>query len=289
MPWMPEVFTAPIAEARRAQAETVPANDAVPYYEGIMAAEPDALVRSFAGEPVLDDPRVGGVEGARGLRDFVSEMADWLRERDAVVENVALTRTRTRTVEEVVVHLLADDARRIELPVAIATDRNPDRTLQAIRVYHSLWPLTGSHNVRPPLLSEDPGLHAEGSPGDYQRALAEGDLEGILGTFEPDGYAREPSGGAYLHRGAEGLRELYAHMFANGGGIPLEHCTLADDDVRCVIEYNCVRWGITDIPPQAGIAVYERGNSGLLAAARIYDDVEPPAVSDTSSDDIRTS
>lgn len=289
MPWMPEVFTAPIAEARRAQEETARTNDAVPYYEGIMADEPDALVRSFAGEPVLDDPRVGGVEGARGLRDFVSEMADWLRERDAVVENVALTRTRTRTVEEVVVHLLADDARRIELPVAIATDRNLDRTLQAIRVYHSLWPLTGSHNVRPPLLSEDPGLHAEGSPGDYQRALAEGDSEGILGTFEPDGYAREPSGGAYLHRGAEGLRELYAHMFANGGGIPLEHCTLTDDGVRCAIEYNCVRWGITDIPPQAGIAVYERGNSRLLAAARIYDDVEPPAVSDTSSGDTRTS
>ena len=56
MPWMPEVFTAPIVEARRAQEETARTNDAVPYYEGIMAAEPDALVRSFAGEPVLDDP-----------------------------------------------------------------------------------------------------------------------------------------------------------------------------------------------------------------------------------------
>ena len=288
MPWMPEVFTAPIAEARRAQEETTPANDAVPYYEGIMADEPEALVRSFAGEPVLDDPRVGWVEGATGLRDFVSEMAGWLREHDAVVENVALTRTQTRTVEEVAVHLLADDGRRIELPVAILTERNPDRTLKAIRVYHSMWPLTGSHNVRPPLLPEDPGLHAEDSPGDYQRALAEGDLEGVLRTFEPDGYAREPSGGAYLHRGAEGLRELYAHMFANGGGISLEHCALTDDDTRCAIEYNCTRWGVTDIPAQAGIAVYERGRSGLLAAARIYDDVDPPAVSDTSSDDTRT-
>ena len=55
---------------------------------------------------------------------------------------------------------------------------------------------------------------------DYQRALAEGDLEGIVGTFEPDGHAREPSGEAYLHRGAEGPRKLYAHLFANGGGIP---------------------------------------------------------------------
>jgi hypothetical protein len=74
------------------------------------------------------------------------------------------------------------------------------------------------------------------------------------------------------------LRELYGHMFANGGGIGLEHCTLTDDGVRCAIEYNCVRWGASEIPAQAGVAVYERGSSGLLAAARIYDDVEPPGV-----------
>ena len=284
MPWMPEVFTAPIAEARRAQdEEATSTNDAVPYYEGILADEPDALVRSFAArQPVLDDPRVGYVEGTRELRAFASGTAEWLRERDAVVENVVLTRTPTRTVEEVVLNLLTDDGRRVELPVAVVSDRNPDRTLKVIRVYHSTWPLTGEHRVRPPLLPADPNLHVEGVPGDYQRALAEGDLEGIVATFEPDGYAREPSGAAYLHRGIEALRDLYAHMFANVGGIELQHCTLTDDGVRCAIEYNCVRWGDTEIPPQAGVAVYERGAGGLLAAARIYDDVEPPSVSDTS-------
>lgn len=283
MPWMPEVFTAPIAEARRAE-EAVHANDAVPYYEGIMAEEPGALIHSFAGEPRLYDPRVGYVEGARELRAFVSGTVDWLRERDAVVENVALTRTQSRIVEEVALHLLEDDGVRVELPVAIVTDRSPDRTLKTIRVYHSMWPLTGEHTVRPPLLPADPELHAEGAVGDYQKALAEGDLEALVRTFEADGYAREPSGGAYLHRGAESLRELYAHLFANGGGIPLEHCTLTDDGVRCAIEYNCVRWGVTDIPPQAGVAVYEQASNRLLSAARIYDDVEPPDVSDTSSD-----
>ncbi|HZC00288.1 MAG TPA: hypothetical protein VE844_02685, partial [Gammaproteobacteria bacterium] len=64
---MPENFTAPIAEARRAQ-DIGTANDALPYYEGIMAGEPDALVRSFAArQPILDDHRVGSVEGARRL------------------------------------------------------------------------------------------------------------------------------------------------------------------------------------------------------------------------------
>jgi hypothetical protein len=284
---MPEVFTAPLAEARsagdRREEDTARANDAIAYYEGILAEEPEALVSSFAGQPRLSDPRVGHVEGTRELRAFVSGMVDWLRERDAVVENVALTRTRTRTVEEVVLHLLKDDEERVELPVAIVADRNPDRTLKTIRIYHSMWPLTGEHAVRPPLLPADPELQAEGIVGDYQRALAEGNLEGIVSTFEPGGYAREPSGGAYLHRGTEGLRTLYEHIFANGGGILLEHCAITDDGVRCAIEYNCARWGVTEIPPQAGVAVYERGTSGLLAAARIYDDVDPPAVSDTSS------
>src|SRR5918994_1373456 len=285
MPWMSEVFTTPMAAARRVQEdeEATSTNDAVPYYEGILADEPDALVRSFAArQPVLDDPRVGYVEGTRELRAFASGTAEWLRERDAVVENVVLTRTSTRTVEEVVLNLLTDDGRRVELPVAVVSDRNPDRTLKVIRVYHSTWPLTGEHRVRPPLLPADPALHAEGTPGAYQRALAEGDLEGILASFEPHGYAREPSGAAYLHRGIEALRDLYAHMFANSGGIGLDHCTLTDDGVRCAIEYNGVRWGNKEIPPQAGVGGFKRGGSGRLGAARIYDDVEPPSVSDTS-------
>src|ERR671917_187312 len=208
MPWMPEVFTAPIAAARRAQeAEATSTNDAVPYYEGILADEPEALVSSFAArQPVLDDPRVGYVEGTRELRAFASG-----------------------TAEEVVLNLLADHGGRVELPVAIVTDRNPERTLKVIRLYHSMWPLTGKHRVRPPLLPADPNLHVEGIPGDYQRALAEGDLEGLLATFEPEGYAREPSGAAYLYRGIEALREVYAHMFANSGGIGLDHCTITDD------------------------------------------------------------
>ena len=52
---------------------------------------------------------------------------------------------------------------------------------------------------------------------------------------------------------------------------------LTDDGVRCVVEYNCVRWGHQDLPPQAGLGVFERSPDGRLAAVRVYDDVEPPA------------
>lgn len=62
------------------------------------------------------------------------------------------------------------------------------------------------------------------------------------------------------------------------------HCTATDDGTACAIEYNAVRWGTAELPPQAGVAVYVRGASGRLAAARIYDDVEPPAASDSTRD-----
>jgi hypothetical protein len=74
MPWMPEVFTAPIAEARHAE-DATRTNDAIASYEGILTEEPDALVRSFAGQPRINDPRVGHVDGVSELRAFVSEMA----------------------------------------------------------------------------------------------------------------------------------------------------------------------------------------------------------------------
>ncbi len=66
-------------------------------------------------------------------------------------------------------------------------------------------------------------------------------------------------------------------MFSNDGGIPLEHCTLVDNGRACALEYNVMRWGKTELIPQAGLAVYVRGQSGKLAATRIYDDTDPPA------------
>jgi hypothetical protein len=111
---------------------------------------------------------------------------------------------------------------------------------------------------------------------DYQRALAVGDVDAVVAAFEPDGYAREPAGGRHVHTGHDGLRAFYKRLFSNDGGIPLEHCALIDDDRSCALEYNVVSWGRTDLPPQAGVAVYVRGESGKLAAARIYDDVDPP-------------
>ena len=111
--------------------------------------------------------------------------------------------------------------------------------------------------------------------GAYQHALTDGDVEAAVATFATDGYVREPSGGEHVHTGPDELRRLHAQQFSNGGGIALEHCALADDGRTCALEYNAVRWGETDLAPQAGVAVHVRGDDGL-EAVRIYDDVDPP-------------
>ncbi len=84
-----------------------------------------------------------------------------------------------------------------------------------------------------------------------------------------------PIGLDHTHRGTAELRSYFRECFS-AGGIDIEPCVLTDDGVRCALEYNCVRWGGHSLPSQAGIAVYERGGEGLLAAVRVYDDVEAP-------------
>ena len=68
---------------------------------------------------------------------------------------------------------------------------------------------------------------------------------------------------------------FYELLFSNDGGIGLERCALIDDQRACALEYNVVGWGKTELSPEARGAVYVRGQSGKLAAARIYDDVNP--------------
>lgn len=244
------------------------------YWPLLIAGEEEGFTALFAENPVIDDPIHGRFEGPEALREFLAAGAQWLQARHAEMRDLAFTRQGERVVHEGVLRLV-DEGRTINLPVATVAELDGER-LGWVRVYHSLWPLLGTHRVRPPLLAEDPTLRAPDVVGRYLSALAAGDVNGVVAAFETDGCAREPSGGPYLYCGETDLRRFYARLFSNRGGIRLEHCTITDDGVRCALEFNAVRWGTTDLPPQAGVAVYERGPTGRLAWARIYDDVDPP-------------
>ena len=274
MPWVPELFSAPALERiLKERGQERPA--AVPYFDGLMTGEIDALVGSFAAEPELHHPVRGRIKGAPAFGRFVADTHTWLGGRNVTVEDIDFIVAPRGGVEEVVLHLDGDDG-RIALPLALAADRDKDARIVELRLYFSNWPLTGGHAVRPPVLQPDAHLHEADVVGEYQRALAAGDVEAAVAAFESDAYVREPTGSAHVHRGRDELVAHYELFFSNGGGIPLERCAVTDDGRSCALEYNVVRWGRTELAPEAGLAVYVRGGTGKLASARIYDDTYPP-------------
>lgn len=253
------------------------------YWQLLVRDDVDGLMALFGAAPRIDDPRAGRVDGADAVRRFVTDAVQWLAGMRAHVSPLRTTRSDKRTVAEQDLHLTID-GRDVHLPTAIVAERHDDPRLERLTVYYSTWPLTGEHAVRAPVLEVDPELEAPDVVGSYELALAQGNLQAVMACFEADAYVREPAGDGYLHRGEDAIRDFYLTTFGNVGGLVLDLCCVTDDGEACAVEYNALKWGRSPLPPQAGITVYERGSDEmLLHAARVYDDIEPPAEATTSA------
>jgi ketosteroid isomerase-like protein len=272
MPWLPEFSSA--VELARAQTRAAGKSDPVgQYFAAVNNGDARALEDVWPGEVVIHDPRAGEIRGHRELRQFVDQNRSWMAEHHVRTDRVAATCADGRAVVELLAHL-EHDGQDLVWPVAVVAESPDDRSV-VFRTYCSQWPVDGRRHVRPPILRS--GRASLGDVvGRYHSALDAGDADAIVGTFAPDGYVREFVGPSSAHRGTTEIRAYYDRCFSAGGGIGLQHCTVTDDGVRCVLEYNCVRWGDHDLPPQAGMGVYERGTGGLLTAVRVYDDVAAP-------------
>ena len=273
MPWFPD-FAGAVELARRQTRAAGQADPVAQYFTALNNGDTHPLEDVWPGEVVVYDPRAGEIRGHRQLRRFVSHNLSWLAGLHARAETVACTVVGGRAVVELLAHL-DHHGRELVWPVAVVAE-SPDDLSVVFRTYCSQWPVDERRHLRPPVLKPGPA-HPGDVVGRYQDGLAAGDTEAVVSTFAPDGYFRGPFGPHYAHRGTDELRSFFTRCFSAGGGIALQHCAVTDDGVRCALEYNCVRWGSHNLPPQAGLGVYERGPDGLLAAARAYDDVVPPA------------
>ena len=191
MPWLPELFTAPalqrVLDDRRRDSLV-----AVPYFDGLLAGDPEPLVESFAGEPQVHDPLRGRIRGEAAFRAFVVESGDWLHgARVDDGEHVILER---HGFEEVVVGLDTDRG-RIDLPVAVVADRLPDGRIEEVRVYFPTAPLTGRPTHRPPLLQTDLAVPVP----DEVSAFYASTLEGGGVTLEPCALVDDGRAGALEH------------------------------------------------------------------------------------------
>jgi hypothetical protein len=275
MPWFPEFVTA--VELTRNQTRAAGRADPVgQYITALNAGDTHVLETAWPGHVVVHDARAGEIRGHRRLRHFVSGSRSWLAEHHVRVETTGTVSASGRAVVELLAHVTPDGQGEVVWPVAVVAESGDHQSV-VFRTYSSQLPIDGLRRLRPPIL---PPANAE--PGDvvgrHLAALEAGDTEAVVSTFEPDGYFRGPIGPQASHRGTDELRAFFTRLFSAGGGLGWQHCAVTDDGNSCALEYNFVRWGTHDLPPQAGIAVYQRGQDGLLAAVRVYDDVEPPSV-----------
>jgi hypothetical protein len=272
MPWFPD-FANAAQLARRQTLDVAHADPAAAYLHALNDGGARHLEAAWPGEVVVLDPRAGEIRGRRRLRRFISDNHAWFAAHDARIETVATTYAGGRAVLELLAHLRGDDGEPVTWPVAVVAESSDDLSI-VFRTYCSQWPVERRRPVRPAILP--PG---DEHPGDviagFQAALDTGDVDAIVNSFGPDGYYREPIGPHLDHRGATELRAFFTDRLRNGG-IGVQHCAVTDDGVRCALEYNAVRWGSDTLAPQAGLGIYERGPDGLLAAARSYDDLQPP-------------
>jgi ketosteroid isomerase-like protein len=272
MPWLPELVSA-VELARR---ETEAAGHADPvgqYVAALNRGDTRDLETAWPVQVVVHDPYSGEVRGHRNLGRFVKRSKSFLAEHHAQTETVASTVAGDRAVVEVLGHLQVD-GRELAWPVAIVAESPDDRSVE-FRSYFSRSAFLGRRPFRAPILQPS-AAHPGDVVGSYLAALEAGDIDAVVSDFTRDGYYREPIGPPFVHRGSDQLRSHFARCFSAGGGISLQHCAVTDDGVCCALEYNCVRWGNHQLAPQAGIAVFERAPDGLLAAARVYDDVDAP-------------
>jgi ketosteroid isomerase-like protein len=275
MPWFPD-FAIGVELVRREAEAAGKADPVMQYFSALNKGDAGELERVWPGEVVIHDPRAGEIRGHRQLRQFVKQNKALFAKRHAHTETISSTSVGGRAVVELLAHLDADGG-QTAWPLAVVVE-SPDERSVTFRTYCSQWPIDGRRHLRPAILASRDTDPAD-VVGRYREALSAGDVDAVLETFEPDGYLREPIGPQAHHQGTDALRSYFARCFNGGGGVELEPCVVTDDGVRCALEYNCVRWGSQALTPQAGICIYERGADGLLAAARVYDDVEAPSAS----------
>lgn len=233
-------------------------------YTNLLNGDGEAVCQLFAGEPVVDDQRLGRLEGRDAILQWASNAAEWLTGLDAQLWVASSFGTPGRTVVEYIAWITTDDG-RVDLPI-VAVGDNTDGGLTEIRTYHSTWPWTGGHIERPPiLLPDDDELPAV--VADYLNYINAGDGESVQSLFVDYGYMQEASGARWRHAGPEGLARLYGNLRPNPD-LRVDPLRLTFDGRFAAVEYNFTM-GTSTV---AGVDVFELAANGQLVAIRVHDD-----------------
>lgn len=250
------------------------------YLPALVSSQADQLLRRLGDRATVDDPIFGRTSGMPALARYLDEQAAWLAKRQGAFDKVAFVTGSDRDVTEGTLSLTFE-GRRVTVPVAIVAERRPEREIE-IRLYYSTKPIKGTHAVRSPLLPKNDEVAVPPPVAAHLGALARADVGATVSAFENGAALRDAGGHTYEKTNDGGpLRDYYERLFkvdgTRTGGIEVLKGARADDGSLCALEYTVVRVLGKTVAPQAGLAVYERGASGLLRAVRVYEDIDMTA------------
>lgn len=249
------------------------------YFPALVAAQSEALVHRLGKRAVVDDPFFGRSSGLSELRRDLAEMASWLTARDASFECFGFVTGSDRDVTEGTL-ALSLDGERVRVPVGLVAERRRERAVE-LRAYYAVERLRETPRPR----TETPVARSEiHSSGDviavpppvaaHIDACGRGDARGAVASFELGGTVRDARGVTHAKLEPTGgpLADYYESLLGDGG-VQLLANARADDGRTCALEYTVIRVRGREVPPRRGLAVYDRGESGLLRTVRVYDDV----------------
>ena len=255
------------------------------YWPALLSGEADSLAIRLGERATVDDPVFGHAGGGGPLAARLREIAIWLSEKRASFERDGFVMGSDRDVTYGVL-ALTHRGTPLRLPVAVVAERKPERVV-SLRVYHATAALLDHRPARKPQLADDERTVVPPPVAAYLDARSRGDVAGVVASFE-DGATIYDSRGA-LHPKREGggaLQGYYAALAAPRTGlapVSVVASARADDGRVCALEYTVLaresageNAGGTQsaAPREAGFAVFERGDSGLLHSLRSYDDVD---------------
>lgn len=223
--------------------------------------DPARLAQQLLSQALINDPVCGDVapQTVQERSPLWPSAARW-----SAIRQIAVTEQGARRLEEYMFHPAGTDSGvpihpGSDLPVAIMFAKRADGTPCA-RLY-SAHQLVAA---RAPILPVDPELVPDRGGDDilvrYFPTLHSADLEASVALFESDGYLQHSNGETY--RGHERLRIDFTKFFQSGG-IHLKYCNRTDAGPRTALEVYMPSG-------RPAVAVYERGRTGLVGAARLY-------------------
>lgn len=242
------------------------------YFPALVTAQSEALSHRLGKRAIVDDPFFGRSSGLAELRRDLGEMASWLTARDAAFECFGLVTGSDRDVTEGTL-ALSLGGERVRVPVGLVAERRRERAVE-LRAYYAIERLRDAPNPRRETLSSSSVTAVPPPVAAHIDACSRGDVTSAIASFELGGTVRDARGVTHAKLEPSGgpLAGYYRRLLSEGG-IELLANARADDGRTCALEYTIVKVGGREIVPRPGLAVYDRGESGLLRTIRVYDDI----------------